>query len=55
MRHKILSDFETKMDVLISGDDQTSCKLSRKRIKCQEDFAVPADHRVGIKEREKIW
>ena len=53
--HKILKDFE------IQGDDSIYARRpdivainKKKRTCCLVDFAVPADHRVKVKENENI-
>ena len=45
--HKLLWDFDIQTDHLISAErqDQRICKIV--------DFAVPADRRIKLKEREK--
>ena len=50
--HNILWDFEIKMDHPVS-DRRPDQVLTYKK-KELVDFAVPADHRVKIKENEKI-
>ena len=55
--HKILWDFETQTDRLISARRQdrviVNKKKKKKRICRIVDVAVPADHRVNLKESEK--
>ena len=61
--HKILWDFEIRMDNLISARrpvlhfrQKTSPTVNKqeKRIYCQLDFVILADHKVKIKESKKI-
>ena len=53
--HKILWDFEVQTDHLIPARRPDLVLFDKKKRTCHlEDFAVPADHRVKMKEREKI-
>ena len=53
--HKILWDFEIKTDHLIPARRPDLVLINKKERTCQlVDFAVPADHRVKLKENEKI-
>ena len=52
--HKILIDFEIQTDHLIPARRQDLVLINiKKRNCCLVDFAVPADHRLKLKEREK--
>ena len=52
--HKILWDFEIQTDHLIPARRPDLVLINKKRKTCRiVDFAVPADHRVKIKENEK--
>ena len=51
--HKLLWDFERKMDHLISARRLDSEIIIKKRTCRILNFAVPADHRVKLKESEK--
>ena len=55
MAHKLLWDFDLHTDHLISArrPDLTISNKKKKRICKIVDFAVPADHRIKIKECEK--
>ncbi len=50
--HKLLWDFDLQMDHLISAR-RPDLIIIKKRICKIVDFAVPADYRVKLKEREK--
>ena len=53
--HKILWDFEIKTDHLIPARRPDLVLIDKKERTCQlVDFAVPADHRVKLKENEKM-
>ena len=53
--HKIIWDFEVQTDHLIPARRPDLVLIDKKRKTCHlVDFAVPADHRVKMKEREKI-
>ena len=53
--HKILWDFEIKTDHLIPARRPDLVLINKKERTCQlVDFAVPADHRVKLKENEKM-
>ena len=50
--HKLLWDFDIQTDHLISARPYNSQQRMRA---CKiMDFAVPADHRIKLKEREKM-
>ena len=56
--HKLLWDFDTQTDHLISARRPdlmiiNNNKKKKKRISKIVDFAVPADHRIKLKESEK--
>ena len=53
--HKLLWDFDIHMDHLISAKrpDLIIINKKQKRICKIVDFAVPADHRIKLKECEK--
>ena len=52
--HKILWDFEIQTDHLITARRPDLVLINKKKRTCQiVDFAVPADHRVKLKEIEK--
>ena len=52
--HKLLWDFEIQMDHLISARRPDLVIINKKKRTCRiVDFAVPADHRVNLKENEK--
>ena len=53
--HKLLWDFEIQMDHLILArwPDPVIVKKKKKRTCWIMDYAVPADHRVKLKESEK--
>ena len=54
--HKLLWDFEIQTDHLISGrrSDLYNNQQQKKKEICKiVDFAVPADHRIKLKECEK--
>ena len=55
MRHKLLWDFDIQTDNLISDKRRDLIIITKKKKRtCQiVDFAVPADHRVKLKESEK--
>ena len=53
--HKILWDYEIQTDHLIPARRPDLVLINKKKRTCQlVDFAVPADHRVKLKESEKI-
>ena len=53
--HIILRDFEIQTDHLISARRPGRVLINKKKRICNlVDFSVPMDHRVKIKEREKI-
>ena len=53
--HKILWDFEIKTDHSIPAKRPDLVLINKKKRSCPlVDFAVPADHRVKLKENEKI-
>ena len=53
--HKILWDFEIKTDNLIPARRTNLELINKTERTCQlVDFAVPADHRVKLKENEKM-
>ena len=50
--HKLLSDFAIQTDHLISARGPNLMIVNKKKQICRVvDFAVPADHRVKLKER----
>ena len=52
--HKLLWDFDIQTDHLISARIPDLLIMNKKKIICKiVDFAVPADHRIKLKEREK--
>ena len=53
--HKLMWDFEVQMDHLISAkrSDLLIVNKKKKREAAEVDFAVPADHKVKLKESEK--
>ena len=52
--HKLLWDFDMQMDHLISARRPDLIIINRKKRICKiVDFAVPADHRIKLKECEK--
>ena len=51
--HKLLWDFNRQTDHLIQARRSESKKKKKKRICKIVDFAVPADHRIKLKECEK--
>ena len=52
--HKILWDFEIQTDHLITARRPDLVLINKKKRTCHiVDFAVPADHRVKLKEIEK--
>ena len=52
--HKILWDFEIQTDHLITARRPDLVLINKKERTCHSvDFAVPADHRVKLKEIEK--
>ena len=52
--HKVLWDFNIQTDHLISARKPELIIISKKKRICKiVDFAVPADHRIILKEREK--
>ena len=53
--HKLLWDFDIHTDHLISAKrpDLIIINNKKRRICRIVDFAVPADHRINLKEREK--
>ena len=54
--HEVLWDFEIQIDhqILYRRRDQVIVnKRPKKRTCCIVEFAIPADHRVKIKESEK--
>ena len=52
--HKLLWDFDIHTDNLISARKPDLVIISKKRRTCKiVDFAVPADHRIKLKECEK--
>ena len=51
--HKILSDFEIQIDHLILTRKIKQMLINEKKTTYLVDFAVPADHRVKIKNSEK--
>ena len=52
--HKIFCDFEIQTGHLIQARKPDLEIINKKERICRiEDFAVPADHRVKIKENEK--
>ena len=50
--HKLLWDFNIQTDHIISAR-RPDLIIINKRISKIVDFAVPADHRINLKEREK--
>ena len=53
--HKNLLDYEIKTDHLIPARRPDLVLINKKKRMCQlVDFAVPADHRVKLKENEKM-
>ncbi len=52
--HKLLWDFETQTDHLISASRPDLIIINKNVRTCRiVDFAVPADHRIKLKESEK--
>ena len=52
--HKLLWDFDLHTDRLISARRPDLIIINRKMRTCKiVDYAVPADHRVKLKENEK--
>ena len=51
--HKLLWDFDIQTDHLISARRPDLIIINKKKISKVIDFAVPADHRIKLKEREK--
>ena len=52
--HKLLRDFDIQMDHLISARRPDQIIINRKKKTCKVvGFAVPADHRIKMKECEK--
>ena len=52
--HKILWDFDIRTDHLISARRPDLIMINKKKRTCKiVDFAVPADHRIKLKECEK--
>ena len=51
--HKLLLDFDIHRDQLISARRPDLIKSTKKRTCKIVDFAVPADHRIKLKECEK--
>ena len=53
--HKLLRDFEIQTDHLISARSPDLVIINKKKRTCRiVDFAVPADHRVKLKESKKM-
>ena len=53
--HKITWDFEIQTDYLISARRPEIVLINMKKKTCNPvDFAVPAEHRMKIKESEKL-
>ena len=53
--HKLLWDFGIQTDHLISAGRPDLIIINKKKRTCKiVDFAVPADHRIKLKESEKI-
>ena len=54
--HKLLWDFEMKMDDLISAIRPVLIIINKKkRTRKMVDFAIPAGHRVKLKSRINTW
>ena len=53
MTHKLLWGFDVQTDHLISTKKPGLVAIKKKRICKIVDFAVPADHRIKLKESEK--
>ena len=52
--HKLLSDFDIQTDHRISTRRPNLIIINKKKRNCKiVDFAVPADHRIKLKECEK--
>ena len=51
--HKFPWDFEIQMNHLVPARQPDVETVNKKRTCRKMDFAVPADHRVKLKEREK--
>ena len=51
--HKLLCDFEIQTDHLISARRPELVIIKKKRAWRIVDFAIPANHRVKLKESEK--
>ncbi len=52
--HKLLWDFNIQTDHLIPARRPDLIKINKKKRTCKiVDFAVPADHRIKLKECEK--
>ena len=53
--HKLLWDFDIRMDHLISARRPELLIINKKKIICTiVDFAVPANHRLKLKESENL-
>ncbi len=54
--HKLLWDFDIQTDHLISARRPDLIIINKKKRSCKiVDFAVPADHRIKLKECEKTY
>ena len=52
--YKLLWDFDVQIDHIISTRRPALIMINKKKRTCKiVDFAVPADHRIKLKEREK--
>ena len=52
--HKLLWDFDLQTEQLISVRRTDLIQINKKKRTCKiVDFAVPADHRIKLKESEK--
>ena len=53
--HKLLRDFDIQTDHLISARRPDLIIINKKKRTCKiVDFAVPADHRMKLKESESM-
>ena len=54
--HKLLWDFDIQADHLISARRPELIIINNKKRTCKiVDFAIPADHRIKLKEYEKKY
>ena len=53
--HKFLWDFDIHTDQLISASSQDLIIITQKKSTCKiVDFSLPADHKIKLKECEKM-